>query len=47
LAVLVRSLACWMALTVCRNDMPLPTWSIARLNRMMFLTVTMYECRSS
>ncbi|KAH9544949.1 hypothetical protein CY35_12G021900 [Sphagnum magellanicum] len=47
LAVLVRSLACWMALAVCRNDMPLPTWSITRLNRMMFLMVTVYECRSS
>ncbi|CAK9233157.1 unnamed protein product [Sphagnum troendelagicum] len=47
LAVLVRSLACWMALAVYRNDMPLSTWSIARLNRMMFLMVTMYECGSS
>ncbi|KAH9573008.1 hypothetical protein CY35_02G183300 [Sphagnum magellanicum] len=27
--------------------MPLPTWSITRLNGMMFLMVTMYECRSS
>ncbi|CAK9234593.1 unnamed protein product [Sphagnum troendelagicum] len=44
LAVLVRSLACWMALAVCRNDMPLLTWSIARLNPMMFLMVTVYEC---
>ncbi|CAK9221424.1 unnamed protein product [Sphagnum troendelagicum] len=47
LAVLMRSLACWMALAVYRNDMPLPTWSIARLNRMMFLMVTVYECGSS
>ncbi|KAH8932781.1 hypothetical protein BDL97_19G092700 [Sphagnum fallax] len=47
LAILVRSLACWMALAVCRNDMPLLTWSIARLNRMMFLMVTVYECKSS
>ncbi|CAM6038463.1 unnamed protein product [Sphagnum compactum] len=47
LAVLVRSLACRMALTVYRNDMPLPTWSIARLNCMMFLMVTVYECGSS
>ncbi|CAK9228044.1 unnamed protein product [Sphagnum troendelagicum] len=47
LAVLVHSLACWMALAVCQNDMPLPTWSIARLNRMMFLMVTVYECGSS
>ncbi|KAH8933453.1 hypothetical protein BDL97_18G030800 [Sphagnum fallax] len=46
LAVLVRSLACWMALAICRNDMPLPTWSIARLNRMMFLMVMVYECGS-
>ncbi|KAH9537220.1 hypothetical protein CY35_16G040700 [Sphagnum magellanicum] len=27
--------------------MLLPTWSIARLNRMMFLMVTVYECGSS
>ncbi|CAK9214614.1 unnamed protein product [Sphagnum troendelagicum] len=47
LAILVRSLACWMALAICRNDMPLPMWSIARLNRMMFLIVTVYEFGSS
>ncbi|CAK9206509.1 unnamed protein product [Sphagnum troendelagicum] len=47
LAVLVRSLACWMALAACRNDMPFPMWSIARLNRMMFLMVTVYEGGSS
>ncbi|KAH8955693.1 hypothetical protein BDL97_07G000600 [Sphagnum fallax] len=47
LAVLVRSLVCWMALAICRNDMPLPMWSIARLNRMMFLMVTVYEGGSS
>ncbi|CAK9267123.1 unnamed protein product [Sphagnum jensenii] len=47
LAILVRSLACLMALAICRNDMPLPMWSIARLNRMMFLIVTVYEFGSS
>ncbi|CAM6014770.1 unnamed protein product [Sphagnum balticum] len=47
LAILLHSLACWMALAICRNNMPLPTWSIARLNRMMFLMVTVYECGST
>jgi hypothetical protein len=28
LAVLVRSLACWIANIVCWNDMPIETWSI-------------------
>jgi len=35
LVVLVQSLACWMATIVCRNDMPIETWSIANSKRVI------------
>jgi len=42
LVVLVQSLAYWTAVAVCRNNMPIETWSIASSKRMTFLIVTLY-----
>ncbi len=42
LVVLVRSLAYWMDVDVCQNNMPIETWSIVSSKRMTFLIVTLY-----